>query len=183
MIILPNSFERYIAALRIYVSASILKHGLLKKHLKALRAIYIAEAFLESGISQSVDLKKLCLNLLGAVSAINTDFTYKCDTHGNYLINKRLITILLLKLSQNSRKIEINYINNKILITSTGQINNSLAVIKTLEGCYYKDLKANKSLIAIPAFETAEKSVKIESEWQNIFDSFSPVNIFFNRIV
>ena len=67
MIVLPNSFEKYLYNLRIYTSLSILKHGILPRHLKNLKKIYLAEAFLFKNHTEPTDLRLLSYNLLDCV--------------------------------------------------------------------------------------------------------------------
>ncbi len=183
MIVLPNNMARYISALRIYISLQVLKYGLNAKHLERLRKIYIAEAFLNSETTQSVNIGKLVFNLLESVSAIKPDFKYRFKSTGNFLINKKLLIVLLLNLSRRKNFIEIESVNDYLTIKVIGKIKKSLSTVKTLKGLCLYEVKSNQTLIILPSKKTSQKSVPIESEWQNLFDSFSAFNIFFTRIL
>ncbi len=183
MIVLPNCMTRYTAALRIYISLQILKYGLNAKHLEKLRKIYTAEAFLSSETTQSVNINKFVFNLLESVSAIKPDFKYTFKSAGNFLINKNLLTVLLLNLSRRKNFIEVESANNYITLKVIGKTKKSLSTVKAMKGFCLYEIKSNKTLIVLPAQKTSQKSVSIESEWQNLFDSFSALNIFFTRIL
>lgn len=180
VIVLPNSFERYLSALRISVSVSILKRGLQIKHLKSLEKIYIAEALMLKNTRQSVSVNTLCANLLGAVSIIKDNFSFKCDIINNLYLNKNLFTILLLYLAKEKTFLKITEINDFLLITLNGKTCNLSPFIRALNGLSLFEIKTNKSVIIIPADESGEKSVEIETEWEYLFNKFSVVNMVFD---
>ncbi len=182
MIFSPNSAMRYLAALRIYVSLSILKNGLNAKHLENLRKIFTAEAFLNKKSLQSVDIKKLSYNFFESISAIKQDFKFCCNLYGNFLINKKLFTILLLQLSKETKEISLENNNTFLIIKLNGKIKN-LSTLKALKGYSLFEIKNKKTIIIIPTTKTKQKSVEIESEWELLFDKFSVLNIFFTRIL
>ncbi|MBR4099699.1 MAG: hypothetical protein IKK55_01775 [Clostridia bacterium] len=182
MIVLPNSFERYLASLRIFVSLSILKHGLQAKHLEKLQKIHLAEAFFDKNSLQSVDIYRLIQNLLYAISSIKCDFNFSCNAVGNFFINKKLFTILLLKLCEFSDNISLNSQGNYIIIKFHGKSTGVFPIISALKGFSFYETKSNISLIIIPTSKAEAQSVYIESEWEYLFDKFSIVNIFFINV-
>lgn len=183
MIVLPNSFERYLSALRIFVSLSILKHGLRPRHLENLKKIYFAEALYNKILVQSVDINKLCTNLLRAVNAINTDFKFECRIDGNFYVNKSLFTLFLLQVSKISNTVSVNGNEAFIAIKFSNPNRIPLPFLSALGGYALKETKHNITLALIPSAEATESSVYVESEWENIFDQFSVVNIFFKNIL
>lgn len=184
MIVLPNSAIRYTCALRIYISLCILKYGLKPKHLEKLKKIYIAEAFLDKQSKQNLNIKNFVFNLLESVSAIKPHFKYSCISYGNYSINKNLLTVLLLNLSREINFIDIKTTNSHLIISIKGRTNkNSLSTVAALKGYFLYEIKNNQTLIIIPAPKTKQRSVQIESEWENLFNKFSVLNIFFTRIL
>lgn len=182
LIVLPNSFERYLASLRIFVSLSILKHGLQAKHLEKLQKIHLAEAFFDKNSLQSVDIFRLSQNLLNAVRSINCNLNFSCAKAGNFYINKKLFTILLLKLCEFSDNISLNSQENYIQMKFSGKNQNISPILNALKGFYIYESKSNLSLVIIPATKTHQESVYIESEWEYLFDKFSIVNIFFINV-
>lgn len=179
MIVLPNSFEKYLSALRISVSISILKHGLQPRHIDNLRKIHIAEALLHKTERQSVDINKLCTNLLSAVKTIKTDFDFRCNANGNFSINKNLFTLLLLSISKSSNSIDVTARNAFLEIKVSHKSEKALSFVRALKGYSLFELKSRQSLIIIPIRETKEESIPIESEWEYIFNEFSVLNIYF----
>ena len=179
MIVLPNSFERYLASLRNFVSLSILKHGLQQKHFEKLKKIYFAEAILNKKHPQSVDLFRLCFNLLSAVSTIKNKLNFCCEISNNYYINKKLFIFLLVKICESSNKIKLFSNDNFIIIIFNGQFKNSKKILNLLNAIYLQEIKNRISLVAVPIVKTKEKSVYIESEWEYLFDKFSIINLYF----
>ena len=149
MIILPNSFERYLKSLRIYTSFSIAKQGLKPKHIKNLRKIELAEGFLYKTYQNATAIKLLSINLLSCISAINPSFNFSVNINHNVLINKKLYVILIIMLSSNSPFLNIGF-KGGVLIKGKGDIKNCLSVIKALKGIAFFDLKTNKFLIFLP---------------------------------
>ncbi len=183
MIVLPNSFERYLSALRIFVSLSILKHGLKLRHLASLKKIHYAEAFYNKNSLQSVAIKKLSTNILNTISAYKYKLNFSCKSKDNYYINKNLFTILLLEIVSISNFISISSNKNFIIIKFSSKKQNSTKTLYTLGGFSFREAKNNTTLFVIPAERTNVPSVYIESEWENIFDQFSTVNIFLKNIL
>lgn len=183
MIVLPNSFERYLSALRIFVSLSILKHGLKPRHLASLKKIYYAEAFYNKNSRQSVDIKKLSTNILNTITTYKYRLNFSCNLKNNYHINKNLFTLLLLEISSLSNFISISSDNNFVVIKFSSKKQNPTKTLYALGGFSFHEAKYNTTLFVIPAEKTNHPSVYIESEWENIFDQFSTVNIFLKNIL
>ncbi len=181
MIISTNRFASYLNNLRILTSLSILKHGLQTKHLKNLKKIYLAEAFLYKDFAEPINLKLLSFNLLSSVRAVKENFTFNCSLYENYFLNKKLYVALLLLLSQNTNHLSINY-KHGILIKGTGKINNALSVIKQMKAHYFYEIKTQNYLIFLPTTSTRKPSVQIESEWHFLFDEFSVLNLFLSHL-
>lgn len=179
MIVLPNSFERYMSALRIFVSLSILKHGLQPRHLEKLKKIYYAEALFHKNLLGSVDINKLCNNLLGAVRSLNPDFKFYCHTHENYILNKKLFTCLLLTAAKTGN-INVLSHGNFLKIKFSGESEPLSPFVSALGGFLLHERTTTQGIAVIPVTLTAQESVYIESEWEYLFDKFSAVNLFFN---
>lgn len=182
MIVLPNSFEKYLSALRISVSISILKHGLQPRHIDNLRKIHIAESLFHQNERQSVDINKLCTNLLSAVKTIKTDFDFRCNANGNFSINKNLFTLLLLNFAKQKDFIKISAKDNFLKINFEGKAKSLSHLINASGGFSLYEVKTKQTIIIIPANQTNEKSVEIETEWEYLFNIFSVLNLVFERI-
>ncbi len=182
MIVLPNSFERYLASLRIFVSLSVLKHGLNPKHLKMLKKITIAEAFYNKNNTQNVDIYKLCKNLLSAVKSVKPTFSFHISASKTHRINKMLFSIVLIVMAKYSDNCEIKAENDYIIIESNTPLKPLSPLLSALNGYGFFDLKHNRSLFVLSAPKTNKPPIYSESEWEYIFDKFSIVNIFFEKI-
>ncbi len=183
MTVLPNSFERYTASLRILTSLLILKHGLNKKFLRNLSKIYTAEAFYNNKNLQPLSIQKFALELFYAASVIkpqNLIFSINCQ--GNFLINKNVFTVLLLSLLKECDEINITFEKN-IVINFKGNHKKALSALKNLQGYYFYSVFANSGKFIIPALRTNKQSVPFANEWENIVNQFSTVNLFFENIL
>lgn len=187
MTVLPNSFERYTAALRILTSLLILKHGLHLKYLKNLRKIYTAESFFRSNFYEPLDIENFTLSLLYSIEIIkfkqNKNFTFEVNADKNFLISKSVFTVLLLNLCKYCEEIYVSTKNDQIIIEFKGNHKKSLSALKKLKGFYFYSVKTSIGKIVIPVIETNQESVDFAGEWENIFDRFSPVNLFFENIL
>lgn len=182
MTVLPNSFERYTAALRNLTSILILRNGLNQKHLKNLSKIYTAEAFFYHH-KQPLNIEKFACGLLGAASLIKPNkLVFSVNCRGNFLINKNLFTVLLLNLSKECSLIEIE-IEGDIVISFTGKCKKALSALKNLRGFYFYSINTQRGKFIIPVLKINEKSIPFENEWENISYQFSPVNLFFGNIL
>lgn len=182
MIVLPNSYERYLSALRILVLNSVLKQGLQPQHIENLRNIYTAEALLNQNTRQSIDLKKLINNLLGAVKIIKNDFAFKCDVKNNFLLNKNLLTLFILNIAKEKSFLKISTSEKYLKIVFRGKTSKLSPFLKALKARLFYEIKTKQSLIIIPAVATHKKSVPIDSDWEYLFDKFSMVNVILGKI-
>ncbi len=179
MIVLPNSFEKYLYNLRIYTSFSILKHGILPRHIENLKKIYLAEAYLFKNHTHPIDLRLLSFNLLCCVKTVKK-FDFQLNINNTVLINARLYTALLLTLAKNTPFLKIE-INNGIIFSGKGKIENIRKIIAYLHGCSFFDIKTMDYLIYIPCLKTNLSPIPTVSQWELLFDKFSVFNLFFNE--
>ncbi len=191
MIFLPNAFERYFSALRLYVQISVLRGGTSRKRLAQLKKISLAEAFYYRNSVCALDINEFCGSLLGAAVIImlqkNVKTSVSFSGGGVFLLNRKILTAVLMELASNySGK------HNKILILSkAGSVSiksDGFTLSATLErlvkaagGFCLKENKKKRSVIVLPAKKTAETPECVENEWCQILDRFSPVNIWFSK--
>lgn len=191
MIFLPNAFERYFSALRLYVQISVLRGGNSRKRLNQLKKISLAEAFYYRNSVCALDINKFCGSLLGAAVIImlqkNVKTSVSFSGGGVFLLNRKIFTAVLMELASNYGEK-----NNKILIFSgAGTVtlqSEGFTLSATLErlvkaagGFCLKENKKKRSVIVLPAKRTAETPECVENEWCQILDRFSPVNIWFSK--
>lgn len=177
MIVLPNRLERYINALRIFTSLSVARHGLEPRHVKNLAKIHLCEAFLFENEKQITALKLLSHNLLSSVRTLKPEFDFSLEIYGNVIISKPLYIILLILLSNDTDSLKIA-LKNGILIRGKGEIKNSLSVIKHLKGVSFFDVKTKEYLIFLPCEKTENPPINTESQWNFLYDRFSPLKLF-----
>ncbi len=176
MIVLPNSFEKYLYNLRIYTSLSIVKYGILPRHFKNLKKIYLAEAFLFKNDTQPTDLCILSYNLLYCVKNVKKfDFFIKAER--NVSINQKLYSALLLTLTPYTDFLKIEY-KKGIIIKGKGEIKKANKIIAYLDGYSFFDLKTENFLIYIPCEATNISPIPTITQWELLFDKFSVFNLF-----
>lgn len=176
MIVLPNRFECYLNNLRIYTSLSVLKRGLMPRHLSNLCKIYLAEAFLYKNIKESINIELLSFNLLCCVKTTKK-FRFSINVNENALINQRLYTALILLLASHSPFLTIKF-KNGIVIKGNGEITQVRKIIAYLCGQTFFDVKTKNYLIYIPCQRTNTPALPTVSQWELLFDKFSVFNLF-----
>ena len=176
---MPNSFEKYLNKLRIYTSFSILKHGILPKHLKNLKKIYLAEAFLFKSNTKPTDIRLLSHNLLYCVKN-KKDIDFIIDIKQILLINQKLYKALILTLANNSNILKVEF-RDGIVIKGNGKIKSSKKIIHFLGGYSFYNLKTSEFIIVIPCNTTPLSPAPTITQWELIFDKFSPFNLFFEN--
>ena len=183
MIFLPNTFERYIAALRVLNHLLILKNGITSKRLKTLKKIYTAEAFYFRKKLSPFSITDFTLSLVSASQTLlykkGKTLNFSLNTKGNYLFNKQLYTLLILEICSSCNYMKITEKDIGIVIFINGEIKNSLPFIKKLKGYYFYENSLNKAIIILPFEKTALTPITNETEWYYLFDKFSPVNLYF----
>ena len=191
MIFLPNAFERYFSALRLYVQISVLRGGTSRKRLAQLKKISLAEAFYYRNSVCALDINEFCGSLLGAAVIImlqkNVKTSVSFSGGGVFLLNRKILTAVLMELVSNYSGKH----NNILILSKAGSVSiksDGFTLSATLErlvkaagGFCLKENKKKRSVIVLPAKKTAETPECVENEWCQILDRFSPVNIWFSK--
>ena len=191
MIFLPNAFERYSSALRLYVQISVLRGGTSRKRLAQLKKISLAEAFYYRNSVCALDINEFCGSLLGAAVIImlqkNVKTSVSFSGGGVFLLNRKILTAVLMELASNYSGKH----NNILILSKAGSVSiksDGFTLSATLErlvkaagGFCLKENKKKRSVIVLPAKKTAETPECVENEWCQILDRFSPVNIWFSK--
>ncbi len=188
MIFLPNNFERYTAALRNLIQLFVIKNGIKPKYLDSLRKIYQAEALFSRDAEIPTDICNFLSHLLTAVyikkSESGIPFYFKINIRGNFLLNQKPYTALILSVCQNAYKIEIFELNGKLAIKAiTPKTKHSHRLVKNLDGCVYFERVTNTSLTLLPLIATDKKAIlcKPNNTEEYLLNPFSEVNIYLNQ--
>ena len=191
MIFLPNAFERYFSALRLYVQISVLRGGTSRKRLAQLKKISLAEAFYYRNSVCALDINEFCGSLLGAAVIImlqkNVKTSVSFSGGGVFLLNRKILTAVLMELASNYSGKH----NNILILSKAGSVRiksdgftlsaTREHLVKAAGGFCLKEKKKKRSVIVLPAKKTAETPECVENEWCQILDRFSPVNIWFSK--
>lgn len=154
----------------------MLQHGILPRHLKNLKKIYLAEALLFKNYTESTNLHLLSYNLLYCVKTVK-EFNFFIKINHTVRINKKLYTALLLSLAQYTDFLKIEY-KNGIIIKGTGKLNKVNKIIAHLDGYSFLDIKTKNYLIYIPCQTTTLVPTPTVTQWELLFDKFSVFNLF-----
>ncbi len=182
MIFLPNKLERYTAALRNSIQFLILKNGIKASYIKNISKIYTCEALFSYKEKIPVNIYKYCNKLLLSAHtkllSYNKKLAFKITAKGNYLLNKKLLTVLLLTICQNGNNIEVFTFKGLLVLSAEiDNISRIKKVISALNGLFFYERKGRKLYILIKANLTDKKEFETKREWA-ICDPLSPVNIF-----
>lgn len=190
MIFLPNSNERYISALRNHLHNFILKNGLSYEKIKLLKIINIYEALFLEDLLTPINIRYFTETIIKGAKYILTlyDIDIKINIFGNKQaeINikayRALLLLIICNLTNNSLKISV-VIEENILIKVVGVKNNKIIkkLCKILNGVYY--IFNNKMIINLPAKSSTKEEKNIDSEWHQISNPLSPVNVFLNDLI
>lgn len=182
LIFLPNKFERYTAALRSVIQNLIIKNGIKQNYLKNLKTIYDFEAILSNTLS-TINIEKEYYEFFAAIylKKIKKDkkFTFFINANGNYLINRKLFTALLLNLSLNCNEITLQNKENLIIVSGDFQINSKIKImVKKLNGAYLREIKSNKTLLVFPFNKSQNKAENFEYAYSLLQNSLSIINCY-----
>ena len=158
----------------------IIKNGYKAKYLKNLMKIHRAEALL-SNATEPINIKEFTDEILKAVFIKKTEneqsFGFRVSATGNFLINKKLYTSLLLSLCHETDRIKVDLLNEKILITaSVGSFD--LNLIKAIGATHFYERKTKQLYILITAPKTNKTPTETEKDWEYILNPLSIVNIY-----
>lgn len=183
LIYLPNKFEKYTAGLRVIFQNLILKNGIKKKYLINLGKIYENEAIFFDYDLLPIDTEKFFLSILKSVYIKKILQSKKpqisCETNGNYILNKKLVSILILKIAQNSDYIKIYKKRKKIFILTKGvKYKKIKKIIIKLHCLYFEEIKSKRQLIILAPEKTDKKAKDFEEDLFSLQNPLSPINYY-----
>lgn len=181
LIYLPNKSERYAAALRNRVQRLILNNGYTEKYREMLMKIYSFEAVNSASLTEPCDIFIFINYLLHYISLkkieLNCKFSYSVKTSGNYLINQKALTALILTVCKYSDIIEIKNIDGNIIVKGNCENRKIFKISKGMGFPFFRDVSSNDFYIIMSLEKTEKQPEKTKKEW-DIYDPFSPINIF-----
>lgn len=147
-----------------------------------MKKIYKAEAKLEEG-TVPVNLCDFATRLLTGVYIKrieqNKNFKFNVKSDGNYFLNIKAFTVLLLEASEKSESIFVEGKRGKVIITAESfSIHSNLELFSILKAYYFKE--GNKKIkIILPTDATGKTEVLFKSIWDYIEQPFSEINMWF----
>ena len=186
MIFSPNTFERYLSALRLFVQKKVLKNGNKPKYIQNLKKISFAECILGKNESFPTDVIRISDSILGAAQLLmlprGREFKVRLSGGGIKALNSRLFICLITETVNNLKPqtlIEIDACEKIVISAVLEQKGKYIKkLIKALGGLYFYENKKGRIIITLPAKETMLPAERVENEWCYILDRFSAVNIW-----
>lgn len=158
----------------------IIKNGYKPNYIKNLMKIHRAEALFTEA-AEPINIKEFSDEILKAVFIKKTEneqgFGFRVSAKGTFLINKKRITSLILSLCQKTRRIKIDLLNEKILITASVE-NYDLKLINKIGATHFYERKTKKLYILMTAPKTEKLPKDTEKDWEYILNPLSVVNIY-----
>lgn len=186
MIFLPNSADKYLSALRLYVHLNILKYGIKDKHYKQLKMLSLTEALFAAENTEPADICILSKNLIYAAAAIKLEseihLKASFSLSGYYKIpRKTYITLLMELLSGGSHcKISLANTDGGILIKlKNAHITRHIPLlIKCLNGFSLRESNSKNMVIYLPFQKCPAAPPEKNGAADYLTDPFSPVTVF-----
>lgn len=186
MIFLPNSADKYLAALRLYVHLNILKYGIEDKHYEQLKMLNLTEALFAAENTEPVDLCELSKSLIYAAAAMKLEaeihLRAKVSIIGNYRLSRKTYTTLLMELLSGEKPCEIilSKANGGLLIKiKNANITNHIPLlIKCMSGFSLRENSSDNIVIFIPLEKCPAAPPEKNRSVHYLTDPFSPVTVF-----
>ncbi len=178
MIFYPNKFERYTASLRLRYMNFIVKRGIKERYLRAIRKIYEFEALFFEEVPLPFDLEKLS-NAILIASLFVKRIDFNIDIKSNFILDKKIFSVLLLNICSNSTKISIFEKKNKIIITFNSIADKKInKAVKRLKGYILREVKQNITLCVLNLPSTQKKTEEIETAFNLFRNPLSVIHLY-----
>ena len=180
---LPNKTERYLAALRETTSRFINKNGIKPKYLKMLKIIYETEAVLTEQNEKPIDISAAVHSLFTAVylkkAAKTQKFEFSVNADGNYILDKKIFTVILLKICSLTEFIELFTSCGKIAVRFYGRAEKSTnRLLEKINATSLYECNTNCTVIVFNFTKTAKKTADFEGFYGHLENPFSAVNLY-----
>ena len=183
MIYFPNKFEKYVCALRCLYQNLIIKNGVKKEYIFALKKIYNSEALNKNKEEEPINIKEYCADILTAVFIKKLigfeSFDFYISVQSNFYADVKIFTALLLTVCENANSIEIFENRKRLVFKTTAIINKGiLKLLYRLNGYYLTDLKKGYLYLIFNLASTLKESRRFETAHEQLQNPLSPVNLY-----
>ncbi len=166
-------------ALRLLYQKFILKNGIKPAYLISLKKINRIECFYNKTSPCPLDVEHFCYELFTAIF-LKKKFDYFINITGNYLIDKKIFTILILEICETANYLEIKDFNGGFIISGNFKTNKNINFLtKKLKGAAFKDISKNINYIKFNFSKTQKKSGDFETAYALLQNPLSLVNLYF----
>lgn len=191
MIFLPNSADKYFAALRLYIHLRIIKYGMTEKHYEQLKMLNLAEALFAAESTEPVDIFELSDNLIIASAALKLEYGLhikaKISGSGAFRISRKSYTVLLMELLGGYQDCEIHLEKKSggvlIKIQNGNMTRHIPPLIRAMNGYALRESFADNMVIYLPLDRCPAAPSEKNRPVHYITDPFSPVNIFLYKFI
>ena len=177
MIYYPKKYEIYANSLRCLYQNLILQKGFKQNLLNSLRKIYEFECIFQAEKSP-VNLYDFCDAILTAVT-LKRNLIFQLNIHGNFILNQKAFTALLLGISKTTDYIDISTKDEILTIKSNFKKTKTLeGLVKILGGVLFKNLENGISYIFIKLEKTKKETVDFQDAYELSVNPLSIVNCY-----
>ncbi len=178
MINFPKKYHKVPYYLRNSYQKLILKYGIKPKYLNTLKKILRIEAYISGIFPVPVNIENYCSQLFTAIF-LKKDFDYFINTKGNFSVDKKLFTTLLLEISQWCDYLEITVINSCLVLKGNFKITMPIKILThRLGGVIFGDLKREIYYLKFNFPATQKENGDIEKAYSMLQNPLSAVNIY-----
>ena len=177
MIYYPKKYEIYANSLRCLYQKLILQKGLKPNFLNSLRKIYEFECIFQTEKSP-VNLYNFCDAILTAVT-LKRNFIFHLNIHGNFILNQKAFTALLLGISETADYIAISTKDEILTLKSNFEKTKTLEkLVRIMGGVLLKKLENDISYIFIKLEKTKKETVNFQDAYELSVNPLSIVNCY-----
>ncbi len=179
MIYFPKNYCRITASFRQLYQNLILKKGIKSNYLNSLKKINLIEAYSLDAFPQPLNVEAYFYELFTAIF-LKKKFDYFINIKGNYLIDKKILTLLLLEISGKTDYLELKSFKESLVIKGNFiPTKATMLLTKKLKGIIFKELKENICCIKLNFPKTKKESEDFETAFFLLQNPLSVVNLYF----
>ena len=180
LIYYPNKFEIYTSSLRLVYQKLILKNGIKQKYLKSLRKIDEFEGVIFQNEPIPINVEDFCGELLTAVF-LKKDFDYNINVSGNYILDKKIFTMLILSICVKTDFLTIFNFNQNIVLKGKFKCSSKiLRLTEKLGGNVFSEVKTGTTFIRFDFPLTQKNTEDFEKAYYLLQNPLSKVNLYLN---
>lgn len=185
---LPKSYERYSAAMRVYLQNRYLKEDKKDIALKYLRRVLIFEILASPKQSTSTALSSFCDNVISAaqLELMQKDCFFESKITGNAVLNvdRRIITAILcnccLISAKNKTALQIIIKDNGLYLIFCGDkpSGHFLRLLQYANGIRFYIKKERKNAVYLRLEKSKTEPLTHKEIWQYLYDPLSPIKAY-----